>query len=174
MTFTLISVVYACGIAQPGHGSFTPLIVGLTLTACAGTGGRYTGAALNPARVIGPAAVFHCSKNVWWMYVLAEVLAAALACGVFAFVSGWGPLSPLKSMKEFGLSHAEAIRMWVQGTPPERFRTNKDDNIEVCRRRRGRCTCCAAGACLRAPDTRGKVPGKNACLCICSSSSKHE
>jgi hypothetical protein len=39
MTFTLISVVYACGVAKPGHGSFTPLAVGLSLVACAGTGG---------------------------------------------------------------------------------------------------------------------------------------
>jgi glycerol uptake facilitator-like aquaporin len=53
MTFTLISVVYACGVAKPGHGSFTPLAVGLSLVACAGAGGQYTGAALNPARVLG-------------------------------------------------------------------------------------------------------------------------
>jgi hypothetical protein len=39
MTFTLISVVYACGVAKPGHGSFTPLAVGLSLVACAGAGG---------------------------------------------------------------------------------------------------------------------------------------
>ena len=65
MTFTLISVVYACGVAKPGHGSFTPLVVGLTLTACAGTGGKWTGAALNPARVIGPAVVFNCSGSYW-------------------------------------------------------------------------------------------------------------
>jgi glycerol uptake facilitator-like aquaporin len=52
MTFTLISV-YACGVAKPGHGSFTPLAVGLSLVACAGTGGMHSGAALNPARVIG-------------------------------------------------------------------------------------------------------------------------
>jgi hypothetical protein len=38
MTFTLISVVYACGVAKPGHGSFTPPAVGLSLVACAGTG----------------------------------------------------------------------------------------------------------------------------------------
>ncbi len=38
MTFTLISVVYACGVAKPGHGSFTPLAVGLSLVACAGPG----------------------------------------------------------------------------------------------------------------------------------------
>ncbi len=131
MTFTLISAVYACGIAKPGHGSFTPLVVGLTLTACAGTGGRFTGAALNPARVIGPAAVFKCSKGHWWNYILAEILAAVLACAVFAFVSGWGPLSPLRARKEYGLTNAEAIKMWVTGTPPARLRANDEENMEV-------------------------------------------
>jgi hypothetical protein len=160
MTFTLISVVYACGVAKPGHGSFTPLAVGLSLVACAGTGelegvivlcrtyavlhlrlpcclmdlnwrrsspnthadmhtpvaeqvahvmcerapgvgcltsvpiawpagGKWTGAALNPARVIGPLAVFRCGTNVAWIYVLAQLLAAVLSCCIFSFVSGW-------------------------------------------------------------------------------------
>ncbi|CAJ1443247.1 unnamed protein product [Effrenium voratum] len=53
MTFTLISCVYACGVAKPGHGSHTPLAVGLSLFACAASGGQYTGGALNPARVLG-------------------------------------------------------------------------------------------------------------------------
>lgn len=130
MTFTLISVVYACGIAKPGHGSFTPLIVGLTLTACAGTGGKWTGAALNPARVIGPAAVFGCSKRYWWIYILAELLAAVLACAVFAYVSGWGPLAPMKSTKEYGLTHVEAVHMWLTGSPPKRLRGKSGDNVE--------------------------------------------
>jgi hypothetical protein len=43
MTFTLISVVYACGIAKPGHGSLTPIAVGFSLIACAGAGAKYTG-----------------------------------------------------------------------------------------------------------------------------------
>lgn len=38
MTFVLISTVYACGVAKPGHGSLTPLAVGLSLWACAGVG----------------------------------------------------------------------------------------------------------------------------------------
>jgi glycerol uptake facilitator-like aquaporin len=29
-------------------------------------GGGMTGAALNPARVIGPLAVFHCGKDIAW------------------------------------------------------------------------------------------------------------
>lgn len=135
MTFTLISAVYACGIAKPGHGSFTPLVVGLTLVACAGTGAKWTGAALNPARVIGPAAVFGCSKNIWWVYVLAQVLAAALACCVFAVVSGWGPLFPFKSMSKFDLSHTEAVHLLLTGQPPKALReTKKDDLLTVLNR----------------------------------------
>jgi glycerol uptake facilitator-like aquaporin len=45
MTFTLISTVYACGIAKPGHGSMTPIAVGFSLIACAGAGAKYTGKA---------------------------------------------------------------------------------------------------------------------------------
>ena len=112
MTFVLISTVYACGVNKPGHGSLTPLAVGLSLVACAGVGERspqpwqaltnccsprcrapslnvclggmglcnvlrhvswclpwraggfQTGAALNPARVIGPlAGEWGCRKH---------------------------------------------------------------------------------------------------------------
>ncbi|WIA41374.1 hypothetical protein OEZ86_004966 [Tetradesmus obliquus] len=129
MTFTLISVVYACGVAKPGHGSFTPLVVGLSLVACAGTGGKYTGAALNPARVIGPLAVFGCGKELAWIYILAELLAALLACSIFAFVSGFGPLSPFSSMAAFQLKRSEALWMWITGNPPKRFREGGDENV---------------------------------------------
>lgn len=60
MTFTLISTVYACGIAKPGHGSMTPVAVGFSLIACAGAGAKYTGAALNPARVLGAYCCHSC------------------------------------------------------------------------------------------------------------------
>lgn len=54
MTFTLISTVYACGIAKPGHGSMTPLAVGFSLIACAGAGGKYTGGLRNPPIIVKP------------------------------------------------------------------------------------------------------------------------
>jgi len=130
MTFTLISVVYACGIAKPGHGSFTPLVVGLSLVACAGTGGGQTGAALNPARVIGPLAVFHCGKDIAWIYILAQLLAAVLACSIFAFVSGWGPLMPIKSYNELNISWPEAVWMWITGQPPKRLQSSDNENIQ--------------------------------------------
>ena len=129
MTFTLISCVYACGVAKPGHGSFTPLAVGLSLLACAGAGGQYTGAALNPARVIGPLAVFKCGTDVAGLYIAGQLTAAVLACSVFGFVSGWGPLNPYTSTKEFGLSWPEAIHMWLNGSPPKRMSAKGDDNV---------------------------------------------
>jgi hypothetical protein len=129
MTFFLISVVYACGIAKPGHGSHTPLAVGLVLLACAGTGGRFTGAALNPARVIGPLAVFGCGQDTAFIYILAQVFAALCACAIFAVVSGFGPLTPFTSMKSLGLTWPEAVHMWVTGSPPKRLRTDGDENV---------------------------------------------
>jgi hypothetical protein len=64
------------------------------------------------------------------VYVLAEILAAALACCVFAFVSGWGPLSPLQSRKDYGLTTIEATRMWLTGSPPDRLLRSESDNVE--------------------------------------------
>ncbi|KAF6256244.1 aquaporin-like protein [Scenedesmus sp. NREL 46B-D3] len=106
---------------EPGHGSFTPLAVGLSLVACAGAGGQWTGAALNPARVVGPLAVFKCGRNVAYIYILAHMLAAVLACSIFAFVSGWGPLSPLQSTKRLCIPWKQAVVMWVTGSPPKRL-----------------------------------------------------
>jgi len=129
MTFTLISCVYACGIAKPGHGSHTPFAVGLALVACAGAGGQYTGAALNPARVLGPRAVFGYGVGLTEIYVLAQLAAAVAACSVFAFVSGFGPLNIYTSRKALGLSIPESVRMWVTGSPPKRLRLHTRDNI---------------------------------------------
>lgn len=129
MTFTLISCVYACGVAKPGHGSHTPLAVGLSLLACAGTGAGWTGAALNPARVIGPLVVFSCGQGYAWIYILAQLLAALCACCIFAFVSGLGPLNPLTSTIKLRLSMPEAITMMVTGSPPKRLQRTGDENI---------------------------------------------
>lgn len=82
-------------------------------------GGGFTGAALNPARVIGPLAVFKCGANIAWIYILAQLLASVLACSIFAFVSGWGPLMPLTSYKELNISWPEALHMWITGESGE-------------------------------------------------------
>lgn len=63
----------------------------------------------------GPMAVFRCGTNVAWIYILAELLAALLACSIFAFVSGWGPLNPYYSYGRLQISWREAIIMWGTG-----------------------------------------------------------
>ncbi|CAJ1419369.1 unnamed protein product [Effrenium voratum] len=129
MTFTLISCVYACGVAKPGHGSHTPLAVGLSLFACAASGGQYTGGALNPARVLGPFVVFDCGEDWAGLYVGAQALAAVFAMSVFAFVSGLGPLNPRMSKNALGLSWPEAMFLWITGSPPSRMQVTGKENI---------------------------------------------
>jgi hypothetical protein len=150
--------VYACGIAKPGHGSHTPLAVGLVLLACAGTGGRFTGAALNPARVIGPLAVFHCGTDSAFIYILAQVFAALCACAIFAVVSGFGPLTPFSSMKSLGLTWPEAVNMWMTGSPPKRLRTEGDENVtELLQRQGEKKNLAAVAEKLKVGDFKDKV-----------------
>mmetsp|Transcript_112626 Transcript_112626/g.157962 ORF Transcript_112626/g.157962 Transcript_112626/m.157962 type:complete len:334 (+) Transcript_112626:74-1075(+) len=129
MTFTLISCVYACGVAKPGHGSHTPFAVGLALVACAGAGGQYTGAALNPARVLGPMVAFFCGTDVVGLYIAGQFTAAILAMSVFAFVSGLGPLNPFIARKALNLSWPEATYLWITGSPPSRLQKTGRENI---------------------------------------------
>lgn len=49
------------------------------------------------------------------IYILAELLAAVLACSIFAVVSGWGPLFPLTAMQRFNMTSAEAVCMFLTG-----------------------------------------------------------
>lgn len=78
-TFILVSTVFAVAIGKPNFGIAGPFIVGVALWAMALCSGQYTGAALNPARVLGPAAVFHCHWDLVWIYLLAHIAAALLA-----------------------------------------------------------------------------------------------
>mmetsp|Transcript_20188 Transcript_20188/g.44007 ORF Transcript_20188/g.44007 Transcript_20188/m.44007 type:complete len:302 (-) Transcript_20188:579-1484(-) len=91
MTFLLVMTVYAAAVAKPGHGNTAPLAIGLSLYAAAISGGPYTGASLNPARTIGPAAVFHCNGVVVIIYVVAELFGAACAAGLSIFLYGRNP-----------------------------------------------------------------------------------
>lgn len=37
-------------------------------------GSQFTGTAINPARALGPAIVFHCHWNEVWLYIIAGLL----------------------------------------------------------------------------------------------------
>lgn len=91
MTTLLIMVVYAVAVHRPGFGIVGPMAVGFTLFACACTGGPMTGAALNPARVLGPSIVYSCYWSTVPIYCLAQYMAACLAALLCLPVYGPGP-----------------------------------------------------------------------------------
>ena len=72
---------------------------------------------------------FHCCINHCRIYIPAQLLAAVLACSIFAFVSGWGPLMPLASMKVLNLTYIESMWMWATGSPPKRFQHSGNESI---------------------------------------------
>jgi aquaporin TIP len=90
-TFLLVATVYAVAIGKPSFGNVGPLAIGLSLWGAANCAGGFTGAALNPARALGPFAVFHCYGGKIWVYVLGEMLGGALA-GLLSWpLYGTGP-----------------------------------------------------------------------------------
>jgi hypothetical protein len=66
-----------------------------------------TGAALNPARVLGPLAVFGCGAEYAWVFILAQLTAALVACFIFGISAGFGPLFPFVSMRKYVLKKRE-------------------------------------------------------------------
>ncbi|KAL3137469.1 hypothetical protein ABBQ38_004758 [Trebouxia sp. C0009 RCD-2024] len=79
MTFVLVSVVYAVAIGEPSFGVMGPFAVGLALFAMVFAGSQFTGTAINPARALGPAIVFHCRWDQVWLYVIAECVGGVIA-----------------------------------------------------------------------------------------------
>lgn len=77
-TFFLVLVIFGSAVDERAPASVFPLAIGLTITACILAIGPITGAALNPARVLGPALV----GGVWdghWTYWVGPLLGGGLA-----------------------------------------------------------------------------------------------
>jgi glycerol uptake facilitator-like aquaporin len=68
-----------------------PAAQGYTLFASAFIGGPLTGAALNPARVLGPALIYNCYWNTAFVYMLAQYLGGAIAAVTALLLYGPGP-----------------------------------------------------------------------------------
>ncbi|KAK9822545.1 hypothetical protein WJX74_003389 [Apatococcus lobatus] len=103
MTFTLVSVVFATAVTKPGHGNIAGLAVGFSLFASAFVGGPFTGAALNPARVLGPAMVFDCYWNTAFVYVLGELFGGLVAAVLVLPLYGFGQFGSLFDTRLFQL-----------------------------------------------------------------------
>jgi aquaporin TIP len=79
LTFFLVWVVFATA-ADPGgtFKSIAGLAIGLTITIDILAAGPLTGAAMNPARALGPELVFNVWGD-WWVYIVGPALGAAVA-----------------------------------------------------------------------------------------------
>lgn len=77
-----------------------------------GAGGPFTGAALNPARVFGPALVFNCFWDTVFVYIFGQLLG-----GFFAAVL----VLPLYGFGQFGSLFDTRIFNWTGLNVPHRF-----------------------------------------------------
>ena len=66
-----------------GYGNVGPIMVGIALIASAMAVGDFTGAALNPARVLGPAIVYNCARNTLTASYIAGQLLGMLLSPLF-------------------------------------------------------------------------------------------
>jgi glycerol uptake facilitator-like aquaporin len=103
LTFFLVWVVFATA-ADPGGAfkSIAGLAIGLTITFDILAAGPLTGAAMNPARALGPELV----QNVWddwWVYLVGPGLGAVVAALAYEWLYLRGDRVPLVGSPESGV-----------------------------------------------------------------------
>jgi MIP family channel proteins len=86
MTIFLVLVIFGTVVDPRGPKAIAPLVIGLIITMDILTGGRITGAAMNPARALGPAIVQQDFTN-WWIYWVGPIIGGLIAA--FAYTSIW-------------------------------------------------------------------------------------
>ncbi len=93
LTFFLVWVIFATAADPRGaFASISGLAIGFTITLDIFIGGPYTGAAMNPARALGPQLV----QNIWsdcWVWYVGPALGAVAAALLYDFLY-LRPLSP--------------------------------------------------------------------------------
>jgi glycerol uptake facilitator-like aquaporin len=86
MTFFLVLVIFGTIVDPRGPKAIAPLAIGLIITMDILTGGRITGAAMNPARALGPAIVQQDFTN-WWIYWVGPIIGGLIAA--YAYKAIW-------------------------------------------------------------------------------------
>lgn len=103
-TALLVATVYAVAVGEPSFGVAGPLAIGLSVFAAASTAGRFSGGAMNPARVLGPALTSGDGCGSWrvaLVYCAGQTLGGLAAAVMSAPLYGMG--------LEFG-SWGDAVR----------------------------------------------------------------
>ena len=110
---------------KKGYGNTGPLLIGLSLTANAMVASPFTGAALNPARVLGSYIVFNCGNGKFIFYYIAGELLAGL-------------LAPICIMPWYGISqtswYLQFIPMFMKKHMKyyqDNLRIDNEDNVKL-------------------------------------------
>lgn len=87
LTFGMVLMVLGIANGPKLNGQFTPFAVGAYILAFGTMGGPYEGAAMNPARALGPD-VARMDLSTWWVYLLGPCIGAVIAVGAALFLRG--------------------------------------------------------------------------------------
>lgn len=93
LTFFLVWVIFATAADPRGaFATISGLAIGFTITLDIFIGGPYTGAAMNPARALGPQLVQNIWSD-WWVWCIGPALGAVAAALLYEFLY-LRPLAP--------------------------------------------------------------------------------
>ncbi len=90
-TYVLVLVNHNVCLWRKSFAAMGPLVIGLTLTACALSGGYWTGGSLNLARLLGPTIVHGCDWRMVGFYALGQLAGTVAAVLTSVIVNGIGP-----------------------------------------------------------------------------------
>lgn len=86
LTFFLVWVIFASAVDPEGaFGKIAGLAIGLTITMDILMGGPFTGAAMNPARWFGPAALAGIWDD-WWVWLVGPLAGGVVAASLYDWV----------------------------------------------------------------------------------------
>jgi len=93
LTFFLVFVIFGTAI-DPRGPKVGALFIGLAVSLGVLMGGPLTGAAMNPARWLGPALVGGGGLQNWWIYTIGPFAGAAAAALVYTYVLAESVIRP--------------------------------------------------------------------------------
>ena len=125
MTFFLVLVIFGTTVDARGPKAIAPLAIGLTITMDILTGGRVTGAAMNPARALGPAIVQQDFSN-WWIYWVGPIIGGVIAALLYKTVwLGRATFVAPVSRGSAADAAAPAVQAPAPASPPARRRSGR-------------------------------------------------
>jgi aquaporin Z len=117
-TFALCYVVLNVATSKATeNNSFYGLAIGFTVMVGAFAVGSVSGGAFNPAVALGASVLGLFTWSHYWVYIVAEIAAGAVAAGVFLLTQPDGELEDERSPQPDG----EVARPAVDGTPARRM-----------------------------------------------------